>query len=354
MRLTPPTRKRCTFPIPILTTAAKARHAAISRGQPLRSWLPMTAARALAVRSLSTRCAEITWPVHASHVAFNSHGVAYVAWERVLVSVFNTFDNPSGITQENTFPSGNSEVRVTSVAPNGVVAPPVLVDQKFFGGSTFAVFRSATHGGLDLETALQGQFHDFFGLDLAVDHSGGPNDGTVYVTWDDARNKSVPDLSGFTLNPGFSPDLKQLVALFPASLQLPVDFATANPLFTSGTYAYTDVLARKSTDGVHFGPAMQVNSDQQPRIGVGTTTSSRASLQTGWGEWRSAGMTAAMTRKTSTSSVFARNPKMEGGNGPISKCRSSHLHRSTAWILAKISMCLACLWTRAIWVTMTA
>jgi hypothetical protein len=106
-----------------------------------------------------------------------------------------------------------------------------------------------------VEEDLQGQFRNLSGLDLAVDHSGGRNDGTVYVTWDDARNKSVPDLVGFTLE-GNGPSPVILLPFTPLIL-------------TAGNYAYPDVLVSSSRDGVHFDPATQVNSDRQPKFGGG-------------------------------------------------------------------------------------
>jgi hypothetical protein len=184
--------------------------------------------------------------VQASHVAVNSHGVAYIAWQR--------FGTPTG-----------DEVRITHLAPNGTPAPSVLIDRKVFGGDTFLVVRgfvtsfgTLTGQGFEFETDLQGQFRDLVGLDLAVDHSGGPNDGTVYVTWDDARNKSVPDLVGFTpRGTGVTPFDGVLVNGFTPLIQ------------TAGNYAYTDVRVSKSKDGVHFGPSVQVNSDRQPKFGGG-------------------------------------------------------------------------------------
>jgi hypothetical protein len=132
--------------------------------------------------------------------------------------------------------------------PNGTAAPSILIDQKVLGGDTFAV--CGGFGCSEVETDLQGEFRDLVGLDLAVDRSGGPNDGTVYVAWDDGRNKSVPDVVGFDgtalLVPGFTPII-----------------------LTAGNYAYTDVLISKSKDGLHFGPTIQVNSDQQPKFGNG-------------------------------------------------------------------------------------
>jgi hypothetical protein len=173
--------------------------------------------------------------VQASHVAVNSHGVAYLAWERFT---------PTAI-----------EMRATHLNPNGSAAPAVLVDQKVLGGDTFEIC-----GGLScsLETDLQGEFRDLVGLDLAVDRSGGPNDGTVYVTWDDGRNKSVPDLLGFDAGLGIPPDTGQL--LVPGFSPL---------ILTAGNYAYTDVLVSASRDGVHFGASIKVNSDRQPKVGGG-------------------------------------------------------------------------------------
>jgi len=175
--------------------------------------------------------------VQASHVAVNSHGLVYIAWER--------------------FTPTTIEVRITHLAANGAPTPSTLIDQKVFGGDTLLVFHLP---GTEFETDLQGQFRDLVGLDLAIDRSGGPSDGSVYVTWDDARNKSVPDLLGFTIQGlGIPPDQ------FPGQVFLPF-----TPLIlTAGNYAYTDVLVSRSRDGVHFGPSVQVNSDPQPKFGGG-------------------------------------------------------------------------------------
>lgn len=174
--------------------------------------------------------------VQASHVAVNSHGVAYVAWERF---------NPTTV-----------DVRIRPVAPNGIPGPAIVVDQKVMGGDSFLLNRGVFFGVLEVETDLQGEFRDLVGLDLAVDHSGGSNDGTVYVTWDDGRNKSVPDLAGFTIE-GFPPDQPGILLPF------------SQLILTTGSYAYTDILLSKSKDGVHFGPTTQVNSDLQPKLGGG-------------------------------------------------------------------------------------
>ncbi|HEY7404696.1 MAG TPA: hypothetical protein VIB39_14315 [Candidatus Angelobacter sp.] len=174
--------------------------------------------------------------VQTSHVAFNSHSVAYIAWHRF---------NPT-----------NTEVRITHLSPGGSPAPSLAVDQKVFGGDILVVLGGSDFQTVEAEEDLAGQFRNFSGLDLAVDHSGGSSDGTVYLTWDDGRNKSTPDLAGFSLE-GNPPD--QPAVLIPFS-----------PLIlTAGTYVYTDIMLSRSKDGVHFSPTIQVNSDRQPKFGSG-------------------------------------------------------------------------------------
>lgn len=174
--------------------------------------------------------------VQTSHVAFNSHSVAYIAWHRF---------NPT-----------NVEIRVTHLSPGGAPAPSVAVDQKVFGGDVLVVLGGSDFPTVEVEEDLQGQFRNLSGLDLAVDHSGSSSDGSVYITWDDGRNKSVPDLAGFSLE-GNPPD--QPAVLVPFS-----------PLIlTAGTYSYTDIMLSRSKDGVHFSPTIQVNSDKQPKFGGG-------------------------------------------------------------------------------------
>jgi hypothetical protein len=211
--------------------------------------------------------------VQASHVAVNSRGVAYLAWERFTAS---------GTTM------GTTEVRVTHLNPDGSAAPSVLVDQKVMGGDTMLIVRNAQEGGVEgnatgatLETNLQGGFRDLMGLDLAVDHSGGSNDGTVYVTWDDARNKSVPDLAGFRVSPITPTSIFFINRILPAFNLPPFDpnnfpgqvdlsFISRLPaIFTTGKYGFTDIRVSTSRDGLHFGPSAQVNSDRQPRVGGG-------------------------------------------------------------------------------------
>jgi hypothetical protein len=154
--------------------------------------------------------------VQASHIAVSSHGVAYIAWER--------------------FTSTATDLRVVSLTTAGTLSPSVLVDQRILGGDAFL----SGEPGAQTEQDLQGEFRDLVAIDLAVDHSGGPHDGTVYLVWDDGRNKSVPDLAT-------------------------VESVNQNaPFITGGAYFFTDILMSRSTDGAHFTPAIQINKDKQP------------------------------------------------------------------------------------------
>ena len=149
-------------------------------------------------------CGATNDAVQGSHVVVSSNGTVNVAW--------GWFAN---------FPIGAREFRFTSFAPGGSPAPHSVISSITGVGDSFF---------------LQGTFRDFLGIDFAVDHSGGSTDGTLYATWDDGRDKIIPDL--------FS---------------------------TSGSYAFADVLVSSSFDGGNswdFFP-VKVNSDTQPRIGYG-------------------------------------------------------------------------------------
>ena len=181
LRLTLPTRSESTLPIRILMAAAHSPGC----GDQTRTAIELVASNDGGQHFSSPviideQCGDNVG-VQTSHVAFNSHGVAYIAWHRF---------NPT-----------NVEVRVTHLSPGGS-------SRAFSSRRSEGVWwrpprcparRASLRSPTEVEEDLQGQFRNFSGLDLAVDHSGGRNDGTVYVTWDDARNKSVPDLVGFTL-----------------------------------------------------------------------------------------------------------------------------------------------------------
>ncbi len=143
--------------------------------------------------------------VSGSQMAVSSKGTLYIAW----------------INYGANFPMGPRAIQITSYA-KGVLSGPVTVDNAIQpGGDSYF---------------LQGEFKDTVDMSLAIDHSGTISDGTLYVTWADGRNKTVPD-----------------------------------PLAAQGYYAYTDVFLRASYDGGNtWGAApIKVNSDTQPRLGSG-------------------------------------------------------------------------------------
>ncbi len=172
----------------------------------------------IAIEVVATKDGGLTWgaptvidtvcnfndAVQGSHVVVGSNGQVNVAWVH--------FTN---------FPIGTRELRFTSYAPGKKPKGYTVADGIVGGGDTFL---------------LQGSYRNFLGFDMNVDRSGTFSDGTIYLTWDDGRDKSIPDF--------FS---------------------------TSGNYAYADVLLDYSTDGGaswRFAP-VKVNSDRQPRMGFG-------------------------------------------------------------------------------------
>jgi hypothetical protein len=141
--------------------------------------------------------------VQGSQLAVDSHGTLHVAW-------VNLGDN---------FPFSLHQIQVSAPLRSGG-GTPVTASSQVPGGDSFF---------------LQGEFRDFLGMAMAVDRSGTATDGTLYITWDDGRDKSVPD-----------------------------------PLGTNGTYSYDDVLLVSSADGGNTWSApVKVNTDTQPSTGVG-------------------------------------------------------------------------------------
>lgn len=141
--------------------------------------------------------------VQGSQMAVSSKGTLYISW----------------VNLGTNFPVGIREVQLSSFA-GGILSAPVNVTAIVPGGDSYF---------------LQGEFRDFLDMAMAIDHSGGANDGALYISWSDGRDKSVFDPLGF-------------------------DFA----------YAYDDVLLTQSFDGGNtwFGP-FKVNSDFQPRLASG-------------------------------------------------------------------------------------
>lgn len=142
--------------------------------------------------------------LQGSHVALDSKGKIYVTW----VYCAN-------------FPVGVREIRVSGFTSGKKPSPYVVATGVVGVGDTYF---------------LQGEFRDFLGIDFAIDTSGTGSDGTLYLAWDDGRDKSIPDVGA-----------------------------------TSGSYAYADILASASFDGGvswSFFP-VKINSDNQPRGGLG-------------------------------------------------------------------------------------
>jgi len=70
------------------------------------------------------------------------------------------------------------EIRVSSFMPGSKPSPYVVATGNHGPGDTYF---------------LQGEFRDFLGIDFAVDTSGTGTDGTLYLTWDDGRDKALPE-----------------------------------------------------------------------------------------------------------------------------------------------------------------
>lgn len=172
--------------------------------------------------AIDQQCFGETLIIHiGSRIAVSSQGKVYVASE------LYTF-------LPGLFAQG---VLVGSFSPGSPASAPVIVDQVVQAGTD--LFERAFGFGVppfDVEYTLQGGFRNLQGFDLAVDHSRGPNDGAVYLVWDDGRDKNIPEFeSAF-----------------------------------DGTYEFSDVLFSRSVDGGQtFSPSAKVNSDVQPLAGRG-------------------------------------------------------------------------------------
>ena len=142
--------------------------------------------------------------VQGSQMAVSSKGTMYISWVNLGIN----------------FPLGPRVFQISSYSGGTLSAPNVIDASVQPGGDSYY---------------LQGEFRDFLDMAMAIDHSGGTKDGTLYVTWADGRDKIVPD---------------------PAGIQ--------------GAYAYDDVLVRSSSDGgkTWSFPA-KVNSDFQARFASG-------------------------------------------------------------------------------------
>lgn len=143
--------------------------------------------------------------VQNSQMAVSSKGVLYIAWTNLGVN----------------FPLGPRAIQISSFNGSKLTTPVTVEGNLQPGGDSYY---------------LQGEFRDFDDMAMTIDHSRGPTDGTLYVTWADGRDKIVPD-----------------------------------PLAIQGAYAFDDVLLRQSFDGGQtwgFAP-IKVNSDIQARLALG-------------------------------------------------------------------------------------
>jgi hypothetical protein len=113
-------------------------------------------------------CASLTDPdtpfVQGSQVAVDSHGLVYVEWERL----------------PHAFVGDVRELRIARSTDYAVsFGPSTKIDDILATGDGFA---------------LQGTFRSWLTGSLAVDRSGTKSDGDLYVTWEDGRLHSRPDL----------------------------------------------------------------------------------------------------------------------------------------------------------------
>jgi hypothetical protein len=147
----------------------------------------------------------------------SSEGKVYAAW-------LSDFVIPGA------FPLLAQTIEVASFMPGSNPTAPVVVGTISCTG--FGPFcASPVTGGSEIlalgfgdTTDMQGGFLNIRGFDLAVDRSGGPSDGSVYVAWDAA----------------------------PGNAQAPEFFDISFDHF--GFYAFTDIFFSRSADGQNFSP----------------------------------------------------------------------------------------------------
>jgi hypothetical protein len=166
-----------------------------------------------------------------TRLAVSSKGRVYVAWESDFVIPF--FIGAQAQT-----------VQVASFTPGSAPTPPVVVGtisctNLFTGAFCASPVTPGMEAFFDLPfltdtTDMQGEFNNRRDFDLAVDKSGGPTDGSVYVAFTTALgNALAPEAAdGSTDHPGF--------------------------------YAFTDIFITRSVDGQNFSPPSRLNSDLQP------------------------------------------------------------------------------------------
>lgn len=162
-----------------------------------------------------------------TRLAVSSTGQVYVAWDNEFV-----IPGAIGFLAQT--------IQVASFMPGAAPTPPVVVGT--ISCTAFFDCTSPVTGGIETfflpflldTTDMQGEFNNFRDFDLAVDRSGGPTDGSVYVAWSAALGN----------------------ALAPEFVDISFDHF--------GFYAFTDIFISRSADGQNFSPPVQLNSDAQP------------------------------------------------------------------------------------------
>ena len=173
---------------------------------------------------IDQQCFATNFLLHVgSRIAVSSNGTVFVASQ--LYTLF-----PGLFAQA---------LQVNALAPDGTVSPAVMVDNIVQAGTDITEAAFGFGVGSLTEYTVYGGFRNLRGFDLAVDHSRTKSTGTVYVVWDDGRDKSIPEFE--SLETGFD-----------------------------GTYEFSDIFFSKSADGGQtFSPSAKLNADSQPVDGRG-------------------------------------------------------------------------------------
>jgi len=180
---------------------------------------------------VSTCLGDIDLENIGTRLAVSSTGRVYVAWE-------SDFSIPGIINFQA------QTVQVASFMPGSASTPPVVVGtisctNLFTGAFCASPVTPGMEAFFDLPFLgdtldMQGEFNNRRDFDLAVDRSGGPTDGFVYVAFTTALGNALA---------------------FEAA-----DGSTDH----FGFYAFTDIFITRSTDGQNFSAPAQLNSDLQP------------------------------------------------------------------------------------------